>query len=63
MKTMLENAVAGILPTDEEALALADYTDTRALADAASQMRDQGFNNVVTYSRLSLIHISEPTRL
>ena len=28
MKTMLENAVAGILPTDEEALALADYTDT-----------------------------------
>ena len=30
MKTMLENAVAGILPTDEQALALADFTDTKS---------------------------------
>ncbi|MEC7957056.1 MAG: radical SAM protein, partial [Pseudomonadota bacterium] len=62
MKTMLENAVAGILPTDEEALALADYTDTRALADAASQMRDQGFNNVVTYSRKVFIPLTHLCR-
>ena len=29
MKTMLENAVAGILPTDEQALALADLPTRR----------------------------------
>ena len=62
MKTMLENAVVGILPTDEEALALADYTDTRALADAASQIRDQGFNNVVTYSRKVFIPLTHLCR-
>ena len=48
MELMLKNAIAGNLPTDEQALTLADCTDTRALADTASVMRDQGFNNVVT---------------
>ena len=48
MEMMLNNAIAGSLPTDEQVLALADCTDTRALADAASLIRDQGFHNVVT---------------
>ena len=62
MKSLLENAVAGISPTNEEALTLADNTDTRALADAASLMRDQGFRNVVTYSRKVFIPLTHLCR-
>ena len=62
METMLNNAIAGILPTDEQALALAECTDTKALADAASLIRDQGFNNVVTYSRKVFIPLTHLCR-
>ena len=65
MESMLKNAVAGILPTDDQVLSLADYDNTRALADAASLIRDQGFQNVVTYSRKVFIPLthSMPGRL
>ena len=36
MESMLKNAVAGILPTDDQVLSLADYDNTRALAEAAT---------------------------
>ena len=48
---LLQNVLAGARLTDSEALTLADFTDTRALADVASVLRDQGFRNTVTYSR------------
>ena len=57
MESMLKNAVAGILPTDDQVLSLADYDNTRALADAASLIRDQGFQYVVTYLQI-LISLS-----
>ena len=62
MKFLLENAVAGTYPSNEEALTLADVTDTKALADAASQIRDQGFRNVVTYSRKVFIPLTHLCR-
>ena len=62
MEMMLNNAIAGSLPTDEQVLALADCTDTRALADAASLIRDQGFHNVVTYSRKVFIPLTHLCR-
>ena len=58
MKFLLENAVAGTYPSNEEALTLADVTDTKALADAASQIRDQGLRNVVPYSRKVFIPLT-----
>ena len=62
MESMLKNAVAGILPTDDQVLSLADYDNTRALADAASLIRDQGFQNVVTYSRKVFIPLTHLCR-
>ncbi|MCP5181247.1 MAG: 5-amino-6-(D-ribitylamino)uracil--L-tyrosine 4-hydroxyphenyl transferase CofH [Pseudomonadales bacterium] len=57
---LLQQALAGRLPNDAEALALADITDTHALAQVAATLRDRGFRNVVTYSRkvfLPLTHL------
>ncbi|MBM4202982.1 MAG: 7,8-didemethyl-8-hydroxy-5-deazariboflavin synthase subunit CofH [Gammaproteobacteria bacterium] len=57
---LLEQALAGYLPSDDEARLLAGFEDTRALADVAATLRDRGFHNVVTYSRkvfLPLTHL------
>jgi FO synthase len=62
MKFLLEKAVAGTYPTTEEALSLANFGDTKTLADAASQIRDQGFRNVVTYSRKVFIPLTHLCR-
>ncbi|MGK0260586.1 MAG: FO synthase, partial [Candidatus Azotimanducaceae bacterium] len=51
IEDILNRALVGDLPTDQEALTLAEFEDTRALADTAETIRDQGFHNVVTYSR------------
>ena len=59
---ILQNALEGSLPTHEEALALADFEDTRALADVAQELRDRGFNNVVTYSRKVFIPLTHLCR-
>ena len=45
---ILERARAGQLPTHDEAIALADFDNTRALADVAAELRDREFHNVVT---------------
>jgi FO synthase len=52
----------GQLPSMEQALALADIDDTRALSDIACELRDRGFNNVVTYSRKVFIPLTHLCR-
>ena len=58
----LQRAEQGVLPTDTEALALADFVDTRALADVAATLRDQGFLNLVTYSKKIFIPLTHLCR-
>ena len=62
MNAALQNVRAGARLTDSEALTLADFTDTRALADVASVLRDQGFQNTVTYSRKVFIPLTHLCR-
>lgn len=62
MNAALQNVLAGARLTDSEALTLADFTDTRALADVASVLRDQGFRNTVTYSRKVFIPLTHLCR-
>ena len=57
---LLEKARSGSKLSDSELLQFADFTDTGAIARVASELRDRGFNNVVTYSRkvfLPLTHL------
>ena len=59
---VLERALDGKLPTDDEALLLADFTDTAALANVAATLRDRGFLNLVTYSRKVFIPLTHLCR-
>ena len=59
---VLNAAIEGVLPSEAEALALADFTDTKALAEVASTLRDRGFLNVVTYSRKVFIPLTHLCR-
>jgi len=59
---LLDAALSGHLPSDEDALKLARYSDTRALADVAQVVRDRGFNNVVTNSRKVFIPLTHLCR-
>lgn len=52
----------GYLPDTEEALGLADYDDTAKLMTIAADIRDQGFRNVVTYSRKVFIPLTQLCR-
>ncbi len=61
-QVILDKALAGATPSMNEALALADFTDTRALARVASVLRDQGFRNVVTYSKKVFIPLTHLCR-
>jgi FO synthase len=51
-----------VLPTHEQALAMADEPDTQALAEIAASVRDRGFHNVVTYSRKVFIPLTHLCR-
>ena len=62
VQVILDKALAGATPSMNEALALADFTDTRALARVASVLRDQGFRNVVTYSKKVFIPLTHLCR-
>ena len=58
--TILEAVRSGRSLSDAEAKLLANFDDTAAIAEVASELRDQQFNNVVTYSRkvfLPLTHL------
>ena len=58
----LEKARNGSRLSDAEALALAGYGDTNALASVAAELRDHGFRNVVTYSRKVFIPLTHLCR-
>ena len=58
----LQRARQGDLPSDDEALALADFKDTAALAALAADIRDRGFLNLVTYSRKVFIPLTHLCR-
>ena len=62
VKVILDKALAGATPSKNEALAFADFADTRALARVASVLRDQGFRNVVTYSKKVFIPLTHLCR-
>lgn len=53
---------AGLLPTPEQALALADVADTAALSALASEQRDRAHRNVITYSRKVFIPLTHLCR-
>jgi len=55
-------AVSGELPEHDLALALAEETDTAALAGIAAGLRDRGFGNGVTYSRKVFIPLTHLCR-
>ena len=48
--------------SDEEALKLAQYSDLAELTQTASRLRDQGFRNLVTYSRKVFIPLTHLCR-
>ena len=62
VRNILHRAGQGVLPTDAEALDLAGFADTRALADVAAALRDQGFLNLVTYSKKVFIPLTHLCR-
>ena len=59
---ILQAARAGTLPDAEAALQLADFADTRTLADTAGELRDAGFGNLVTYSRKAFVPLTHLCR-
>ncbi|MDE0179486.1 MAG: 7,8-didemethyl-8-hydroxy-5-deazariboflavin synthase, partial [Gammaproteobacteria bacterium] len=62
MADILQRAEQGVLPTERDALSLADLEDTRALANVAATLRDQGFLNLVTYSKKIFIPLTHLCR-
>ncbi|RLQ21566.1 7,8-didemethyl-8-hydroxy-5-deazariboflavin synthase subunit CofH [Seongchinamella sediminis] len=54
--------LAGELPSEAEALSLAAFTDTAALAELAGAQRDRGHGNVLTYSRKVFIPLTQLCR-
>ena len=62
IQAVLDKALAGTTLSKTEALSLADLADTEALARVASILRDQGFRNVVTYSKKVFIPLTHLCR-
>ena len=58
----IDLALAGTLPGDEAALALAAETDLEPLLEAASHLRDLGHRNIVSYSRKVFIPLTHLCR-
>ena len=54
----LDRYLAGSLPTEAEALALANNHDTAALTEIAARLRDNGHHNVITYSKKVFIPLT-----
>ena len=61
-ESILHRAEQGIAPSEAEAIALADFEDTHALANVAARLRDQGFLNLVTYSKKIFIPLTHLCR-
>ncbi len=62
IQDILERAQAGNQISADEALQLADYSDTAALQQVAARIRDTGFQNVVSYSRKVFIPLTHLCR-
>ena len=62
IEALLAQVRDGHRPTDAEALSLAAYPHTGALATVAAALRDEGFRNVVTYSRKVFIPLTHLCR-
>ena len=60
--TILQRAQIGELPSEADALKLATFEDTYALANVAAQLRDQGFLNLITYSKKVFIPLTHLCR-
>ena len=60
--TILEAVRSGRSLSDADAKLLANFDDTAAIAEVASELRDQQFNNVVTYSRKVFIPLTHLCR-
>jgi FO synthase len=61
-KALRSQLQAGREPTEAQALALAEFCDTAALAEVAGALRDRGHSNVVTYSRKVFIPLTHLCR-
>ncbi len=62
ISAIVERALAGETPNDQQAMTLVGYADTAALCNAAAKIRDAGFRNVVTYSRKVFIPLTHLCR-
>ena len=58
----IERALAGMLPSDAEALVLAEETELQPLLEAASELRDRGHRNIISYSRKVFIPLTQLCR-
>ncbi|MCX7616814.1 5-amino-6-(D-ribitylamino)uracil--L-tyrosine 4-hydroxyphenyl transferase CofH [Tepidiforma sp.] len=61
-RATLDRVLAGSLPSDDEALALADETDLEPLLAAASELRDRAHRNLISYSRKVFIPLTQLCR-
>ena len=61
-QALQSDLLAGQSLSPEQALALAAFPDTAALAAVAGELRDRGFHNVVTYSRKVFIPLTHLCR-
>lgn len=59
---LLDRAALGLLPEPEQALALADSADLHALMRTAAAVRDQGFGDVISYSRKVFVPLTHLCR-
>lgn len=62
ISSLLNRVIAGDRLHQQEALYLADCDDTALLAQTASILRDQGFSNVITYSKKLFIPLTHLCR-
>jgi len=62
LRGLSRQSLAGKLPSVAESRQLEQYQDTATLAALASQLRDQGFRNTITYSRKVFIPLTHLCR-
>lgn len=62
MTSLLSRAQKGERLSDAECLVLADFDDTRALADVATELRDRTYLNLITYSKKVFIPLTHLCR-
>jgi FO synthase len=61
-RVLLERALAGEAPSESDAVKLADFADVAALCEVATELRDRGFRDVVTYSKKVFIPLTHLCR-